>query len=403
MRGPAATIALSATAKFASGPGQSFFLAVFVDHLIRDAGVTRTGFAGIYAVATVASAAMVLGIGRLVDRRGIRMVWIGVSAGLAGACLGLSLATGPVVVLLALSLMRGFGQGSFPLLGTVLIAHRFEARRGRAFSAAAQGITLSGIVLPVLAAGLIALVGWRHALQLVALGVVVLVLPLGLLAGARHVVLRGPAPPTHRLGATLRRPGVAVLLCILAVPALVTTAVVINAVSLLGEAGLSETAAAAAIGITSLAAAAGAVAGGQLADRHPPHVLLATLGTILAAGVALLLAGAAAPSLVALALLGLATGMSATASGTVWAGVYGLDGIGALQGLASAGVVAGAAAGPLPVAALLALTGGYGAGLAVLLAVAVAATLAGWRWRPTELPSFRAHGRADHRLLEEPT
>jgi MFS family permease len=401
VRSAAATVALGAVAKFASGPGQSFFIAVFVDHLIRDAGVSRTGFASLYALATTVSAAMVLAIGRLVDRRGVRVVWLGVAAGLASACVGLSLATGPLMVLLALSLMRGFGQGSFPLLGTVLIATRFEARRGRAFSAAAQGVTLAGIVLPGVAAALIALFGWRHALQLVALGIVVAIVPLGLLTSAKRGSVEGPVPDAHRLGATLRRPGVLPLLLILAAPPLITTAVVINAVSLLGAAGISPGAAAASLGLTSLAGAAGAIAGGQLADRRPPHVILGTLGGILAAGIGLLLLGAAGPSFAGLVLLGLATGMSATANGTVWASVYGLEGIGALQGVASAGQVAGAAAGPLPIAALLALTGGYSAGLGLLLAIAVAAAVAGARWRPARDQPARGRPRVHPRLQEE--
>jgi MFS family permease len=400
----AGTIVLGAIAKFASGPGQSFFLAAFVDHLIRDAGVTRSGFAALYALATVASSVMALRVGHLVDRKGVGRVWLGVAAGLAAACLGLSVATGPIVVLAALCLMRGFGQGSFPLLGTVLVATRFDARRGRALSLSAQGITLSGVLLPVLAATLISAFGWRHALQVVALGIVVLILPLGLAAGRRPAAAStaGLAPPDG-LRQTLRRPGVVRLLWILGVPPLVSTAIVVNAVSLLGQAGMHPATAAAALGLTALAGAVGAFVAGHLADGFSPRVLLTTLGAALTLSVSLMLFAAPATSLIALAVLGLSSGMSGTANGAVWASVYGTDGLGRLQGTASAGQIAGAAAGPLPLVALLGLTGSYEPGLVLLLALAVSATLSGWRWRPPSVSATRRSApRLEPRAVEQP-
>ena len=117
--------------------------------------------------------------------------------------------------------MRGFGQGSLPLLGTVLIASSFDGRRGRAMAIATQDLTIAGIVLPGVAAALIAAFGWRAALQIVAV-VVVAVLPLGLAVRRTPAALR-PRSDTDPAGlvATLRRPGVPRLLLVLAASPLV--------------------------------------------------------------------------------------------------------------------------------------------------------------------------------------
>jgi MFS family permease len=373
-------------------------VAVFVAHLVRGAGVTSSSFAALYALATVVSSAMTIAVGRLVDANGCGRVWITVAAGLAGACAALSVATGPLMVLVALCLMRGFGQGSFPLIGTILVAGRFGKRRGRALSLSALGMTISGVLFPVLAAGLISAFGWRPALRLVALGLLVLILPLGLLAGGRPSRTASQPPPMRLIDA-LRRPGVLGLLGVLGVPPLISTAIIVYGISVLGRAGLSASAAAGAISLAALVGTLGSLIGGQLSDRFAPRALLSVLGATLALAVALLLIGRPDTSVAGLMILGLANGMGYTANGTVWASAYGTDGLGRLQGTANAGQIGGAAIGPLPLAALLDLTGSYVPGLALLLMLALIAALAGWRWRA---PGDRSSAPQSCRVCPQP-
>ncbi|MEX0972047.1 MAG: MFS transporter [Solirubrobacterales bacterium] len=376
----AGIVALAACAKFCSAPGQSFFIAVFVDHLIAGTSVTRTGFAVMYGLATVFSAATVLGVGRAVDRRGVAPVWASVALGLSAGCLVLSLATGPALVFLALCLMRGFGQGSFPLLGTVLVASSFEAARGRALSLSSQGIAVATATLPALCVVLIAAVGWRPTLQIVAATLALVVVPLSLLArsGRRRPALAQPRPAALR--ETLRRPGVRSLLLIFAVPPLVTTAIVVNAVSVLGEIGLGSGEAAGAIGVMALSAVGGALIGGLLVDRFAPRVVLAAMGATLVASTVLMLAKLPVAAYAGFVALGLAGGLYTTANGSLWAQTYGTEGLGRLQSLASSGQILGAALGPLPLALSLSLGGSYAPGLALLAALAGAGLLGGWLW-----------------------
>src|SRR5665809_81829 len=73
-------------AMVASGPGQSFLIAVFVDEMLVGTGLSRTTFSVLYAAGTVVSALTMLQVGRLADRFGARFVWVAASLGLAGAC-----------------------------------------------------------------------------------------------------------------------------------------------------------------------------------------------------------------------------------------------------------------------------------------------------------------------------
>jgi len=98
---------------FASAPGQSFLLSVFVDDLLEDTGLSRTVFSTLYALATIVSATVSLVLGRVTDRVGLRLAWVGVAAGLACACLVASAVNGVVLAFVGLALLRAFGQGAF--------------------------------------------------------------------------------------------------------------------------------------------------------------------------------------------------------------------------------------------------------------------------------------------------
>ena len=379
----ALVLALGAVAKLASAPGQSFFLAVFVEDVLRDTGVSRTAFSGLYAGATVVSATMVLAVGRSIDRFGAGLVWFAVAAGLACACLVLSAATGLAMVLLALCFMRGFGQGSFPLLGTVIIASNFEARRGRAMALATQGITVAGVVLPGLAAALIAAFGWRAALQLVAVALFVAIFPLGFAARRSHpAATRTKRPRGLGLHQMLRLPGAPRLLLVLSAAPLVSTALVLNSVSLLATVGLSAGQAAAALGAMAACVAVGAAAGGVIADRCAVRWSLAPIGVALATATALVLSGLPGPAFAGFLALGLANGLGTTANGTVWARTYGTAALGRLQGMSSSAQIVGAAIGPLVLAGSASLSGSYLPGLVALACLSLVAVALGWRCRP---------------------
>ena len=382
---------------FASAPGQSFLIAVFVDDMLEGTGLSRTVFSTLYALATIVSATVSLALGRAADALGLRVAWFAVASGLACACLLASSATGLVLAFLGLALLRAFGQGSFPLLGTLIVNYWFPARRGAAMAVASFGITAGTIALPPLVALLIDGVGWRTAYRIVALVILAVVLPLGLLLrrpppSGSAVDPEQPVPPPdvpvatairrrRRLRVDVPRREAALLLGVLSAPALVLTALTFHAVSLLGGRGLSATAAAAALSAFGAASAVATLASGAVADRLSTRALLVAMSSALLAGpLLLLLADTAAFAYAGFVAIGLAGGLFGVTGGIAWARTYGLARLGRLQGMSSAAQITSAAAGPLPLALSLGATGSYRAGLIFLALVSAAALVAAARW-----------------------
>jgi MFS family permease len=397
-----AVVALGFFAMLASSPGQSYWLAMFVDDMIAGTGLSRSAFSLVYGIATSCSAAMVLAVGQLFDRRGPAATWALVSCGLAAGGLLMSVATGPGIAVIALALLRAFGQGSFPLVGTLLVAGTFDAWRGRALAVAQLGNTLAAAALPVVAAALIATFGWRAGLQITAAAVLVVIGPLALVV--RRVV--GPRPRAARprrrpdarrilRGARARarrfpwRDGGTVLLVTLSAAPLVTTGAVFHATSLLGAGGMSLGEAAGALSVLAVTGAAGAIVGGTVVDRLGVRASLLLMNLLLAAGTLLLLIPTVAGGFAGFAVLGLAGGVNGTGSGAAWARTFGVARLGELQGVGESARIGAAALGPLPLAVALATTGSYATGLLILAALALACAATGLRLPHSHAPQPR--------------
>ncbi len=379
--GPALlAIFLAFVAMFGSAPGQSFMIAVFVDDMLEGTGLSRTAFSALYAAGTIVSALVTIAVGRYSDRVGLAASWAVVCLGLAGACLIAGAASGALLAFLALSALRSFGQGSLPLVGTLLVARTLGSKRGRGFSVATFGHTLAGMALPPLVTILIISAGWRTAFYVLAAGVAVLILPLAL--AVRHVTRAPPEPDEHDVDdptkwpAPLRRSRrlrgieiptrrVAVLLGVFAVPGLVLTGLTFHAVSLLSRNGLDSTEAAIALTVLAATHAVGVVLAGVLADRSAPRTMLMLMTGTLLTGTVLLLGSSRWIAYLAFVVLGIATGLFIVANGVVWARTYGTYRLGRIQGLGFAAMISGSALGPLPLAASLALFGSYVPGIAL--------------------------------------
>ena len=388
-------LSLAFAAMFASAPGQSFLIAVFVDEILEGAGISRTAFSGLYAAATVVSASAMVAVGRAADRAGLRAVWIAVAIGLALACGLASLLNGLLLAFVALSLLRAFGQGSFPLVATLLVNRWFGGRRGQAMAVASFGLTAASVVLPPLVVLLVIHVGWENAYRALGLAVLALVLPLAVLvrepAGGRGrvdvpVAGAGRYPRALRAGRRLPRLTLPTrratrLLVVLSAAPLIMTAIIFHAVSLLAARGLSLTEAGLALSLLGIASAAGTVGGGAVADRISTRALLSGTAGLLAASVAILLVHGRPAAYLAFVVLGLAGGLFGIASGIVWARTYGLEQLGRLQGTSFAVQIAAAAAGPLPLALSLAATDSYTPALIGLAAYALLALAVALRWR----------------------
>ncbi|HUG64671.1 MAG TPA: MFS transporter [Gaiellaceae bacterium] len=400
-------LALAVVAMAASSPGQSVLIGVFVDGMLAGTNLSRTTFSALYAAGTVVSALAMLQVGRLADRFGLGLVWVVVSLGLAGACVLTSMARGVALAFLGLAFLRTFGQGAFPLLGTLLVAQTFSARRGRAMAVSSLGLTAASIVLPPLTVALIVEIGWRSAYRV--LGAVLLVIVLPLAAFVRSVPSarpRGALNSSHRsvsspraLRASRRVSALAVpsprasrLLFVIAAPAFVLTAIIFHSVSVFAERGLSFTEAGLALSALGIASVGGTVVSGWLSDRARTRSLLSVMSSLLFAGSVLLLVPTAPTAFLAALLLGASLGVFGVLRGVVWPRTYGVAEIGRLQGMTTSVQIAAAALGPLPLALSEALTGSYLVGLLALVGYAGCALIVSIRWRDPRI--VRVHARS---------
>lgn len=390
-------LALAFTAMFVSGPGQSFLISVFVDDLLAGTGISRTAFSSIYAGATVCAGLMTLLIGRVADRLGLRALWLGAAVGLATACLLTSLAEGIVLAAASLALLRAFGHGSLPLVGTLLANHSVHRRRGAAVAAANFGLSAATIALPPLVALLIDGVGWRTSFRILGL----VVLALAPLAFAIRPSAPGPAAPAEapvepaaaapararrwprpreRHAVAVDRSAVLLLAVLFPLP-LVATGLTFHAVSLLAGRGLDRPAAALALSAIGIAAAISTGLATGVVDRLSTPVLLISMSVTLVASTLILLVPFGPLAYPGFALMGLATALFSLASGIAWARTYGLAGLGRRQGISFAVISISAALGPLPLAVSRSVTGSYTAGLVLLAALSAVGVVAALRWR----------------------
>ena len=117
---------------FSSGPGQSYVFSVFIDSIIENTGLSRTGISVLYMASTVVSAILVTFVSQLADRYGPRIVLVGAGFGLGAACFGMATATHLLLFFIAFAGLRALGQGSLNINCILLVNQWFVARRGRA-------------------------------------------------------------------------------------------------------------------------------------------------------------------------------------------------------------------------------------------------------------------------------
>ena len=381
-------VAAAGLVVFSTGPGQSYVFAVFIDSIIDDTGLSRTGISVLYLASTIVSAILVTVVSRLADRFGPRIMLVAAGLGLGAACFGMAAATHILVFYLAFAALRALGQGSLSINCILLVNQWFVSRRGRAVGLMTIGAMLSTALFPSFARFLIDSIDWRGAYAVLGVVAIGLIVPVALFVvrnrpedvglfpdGSSHP----PASEIRQAAAGARRnvrvfssPGFWLLALSLSSPSLITTALMFHQTSIFQENGLSATLAAGAFAIFSASSGASSMAAGFVSDRTGPMVLLvfsmATLVATLVLGVfmdSLLLA------MVYVVMMGVSSGSYVIVLSTIWAYYYGRHGLGRIQGPAMTLSVCASAVGPLPLAMFQEFSGTYTAGMLAMIALPV--------------------------------
>ena len=275
-----------------SGPGQTAGFSVFVDPITEALDVTRSQLTFAYLIGTLAASTTGTWLGRRLDRDGVASGLRLVAIALGTAAVLAALSPNLIVLTVAIYGLRSFGQTGMTLSASVFVAKNVVERRGAALGLL-TAVGGSAIALtPLIASRLIPEFGWRTTWVL--LGAVVIV--VGLITSTRMVRLRLEHPnpleePVDEASdellapRNLRRNGFLVVTAGYATTGFVSTALAFHQIAVLGERGISATAAAGNFVPQSLAAAAVALGVGRLVDRVPGRIVIPVDMVLLAAAV----------------------------------------------------------------------------------------------------------------------
>ena len=183
---------------FSSGPGQSYVFSIFIDSIISDTGLSRSGISALYMLSTGVSAAMVWIVSRMVDRVGPRMILVAIGFAFAAACFGMAFATNILLLYVVFASLRALGQGSLNINAVLLVNQWFVAYRGRAIAFMGLGAVLSTAFFPPMTRALIDSLGWRQAYAVLGIIVMSLIVPVSLLVIRNRPGLCQSQPPTWR-------------------------------------------------------------------------------------------------------------------------------------------------------------------------------------------------------------
>lgn len=339
---------------FFSSVGQTFFIALFAGEIRAAHGLSHGGFGLLYMIATLASALSLVALGRVLDVRPTAQVAAGVILALAAAALLMASATSVPALLLALYLLRLFGQGMMSHTAMTAMGRWFVAGRGRAVSITSTGHQLGEGVLPIAVASLLPLASsWRTLWVGSAVLLVVVALPLAW--GTLSTPRVPSAADTARVrterqwtrAEVLRDGPFWVVLCGVVAPAFIGTSAFFHQVHLGELKGWSPTLVAGSFAVLSLTTVVVALAAGQLIDRIGARRLLPTFLVPLALGCAVLASfdhPATMPAF--MFLLGLSYGVSSSVFGAIWPELYGTRHLGAVRSVVFAAMVFASALGP---------------------------------------------------------
>ncbi|WP_045218212.1 MFS transporter [Desulfonatronum thioautotrophicum] len=353
-----ALFTLLATA--ASGFGQTFFVSFFGGEIRQAFELTHTAYGCLYSGATLCSALLLLRFGGLVDTWTLPRVTALALGILVGGCLLIGFAPGALVLAAGFICIRFGGQGMISHIGMTTAARYFAAHRGRAVALAAMGFPLAEAVLPAGAALFMVWGGWRMPWIVGAGLLCLLILPV--LRALSH-----GAPPPHEIASkthseakpgqdrsrfsrrdVLRDPGYYLILPATLLTPFTVTALFFHQMAFADELGWTLELLATGFSVYAACHLGALFVAGPFVDRlGAARALPLTLIPIISG--LLLLASIPSPLVLFayLGAVGATQGLSATASGAIWAERYGILHLGAIRSMNQAVMVVSTAASPI--------------------------------------------------------
>ena len=386
-------VCVAALAMVGTLPGRTQGLGLITEPLIADLQIDRVVFARINLWATLIGALFCLGVGRLIDRFGSRIVLTVVTLALATVVLLMSGARSAMALALLITLTRGFGQSALSVVSITMVGKWFVRRLNVAMAFYTVVLSIGFMLAFPLIGAIVIESGWRRTWWIVGIALMFGLAPLAWLL-VRNSPEACSLPPdidtsqTHKstdadFSFTLRQalltPAFWVFGISGAVYGLVASGIALFNESILAERGFDASTYHRSLVIVALTSLVGNFLGGWLISRGRMNRLLA-LAMILLAGSLVALPHVNTQMHVAAyaVVMGLAGGFVIVIFFAVWSRVYGRAHLGKIQGAAQALTVVASAVGPLLLAESVARTGSYAAMFYALTLVVLLLALTAW-------------------------
>jgi MFS family permease len=374
-------------------PGRTHGLGLITKDLTTDnlRGISAGTFNVMNFWAVLLGSAMCLPVGRLIDRLGVRGVLVGVSLGLGLAVIGMSAATGVVLLFVALTMVRGLGQGALSVVSIAMIGKWFT-RKLPAAMAVFTVLLAFGFMIANFAVGLpVEWFGWRPAWMGLGLFLMLVLAPLGgllvrsspeavgLVAEPMDTSTAKRAPLDVPLGVALKSPGFWAFALATSFFNLPWAAVTLHNEAILEDHYLDKQTSVLVLGVLVVSGLPANLLCGWLAQKWP-------LGRLLGAGM-LVFAGSLAifpyvsttlHAVLYAAVLGAAGGIITVIFFTAFGFAFGRQHLGAIQATVQIFTVFASAIGPVLLHWSKEKTGGYTQFFQVCTAIAVVLGIAAW-------------------------
>lgn len=387
-------VVVAAVAMSATLPGRTYGLALIKEPLRADLGLDDLRFNWLNFWAIIVGAVLVPPVGWLIDRLGTRGTLALVAAALAGCVLAMSRVTDETQFLVALTLVRGLGQGALSVVAIALVGKWFRRRAGLAMGVFTVLLAV-GFLGPIFAVGeVVKQAGWRTAWDVVGYALLFGLVPLGLLFARSSPESYGvtpdepvedtaqPGPTTLR--AAIRTPAFWVYTAAATVFMLTLSALTLDNELLLTEHGLDgKQANDLVLGVLMVSGLPANLATGLAARRWPLGKLLTVGMLTLAASLAVFpMVTTVTGAVVYAALLGAAGGVITVVYFAVYGHAYGRTHLGNIQATVQVLTVLASAVGPVLLAYCREQMGTTDAFFYVFAAVTLVLAVAAWVVRP---------------------
>jgi MFS family permease len=382
---------IAALAMVGTLPGRTQGLGLITEPLLRDLQIDRISFARINLWATLIGALFSVGVGRLIDRFGSRIVLTVVTVTLAFVVLGMSATHSLAGISILITLTRGFGQSALSVVSITMVGQWFVRRLNLAMAVYTILLSIGFMLAFPLIGAIVLSKGWRTAWWIIGVTLLIGLAPLALLLVRRSpescaiepdgetAEVSSESRTDYTLREALSTPSFWVFGIASAVYGLIASGIALFNESILAERRFDASTYHRSLVIVALTSLVGNFFGGWIASKWKMNRLL-SLAMVLLAGSLAALPHVSTQMHVAIyaAVMGLAGGFVIVIFFSFWSAAYGRTHLGKIQGAAQTLTVIASALGPLVLAETVSRTGSYATIFYLLTGVVIVLAVLAW-------------------------